>query len=101
MMHGCLGGRRAWLVSDPQRWLAECEAKRRIVELHSHSEESSCWEMHRGVYGPGWPEGSYAVEGEPWAHPSLELLEGQPCETLKLLALPHADHPDYHEEWRP
>jgi hypothetical protein len=24
-----------------------------------------------------------------------------PCETLRLLALPYADHPDYREEWRP
>jgi hypothetical protein len=24
-----------------------------------------------------------------------------PCDTLKLLALPYADHPDYRDEWRP
>ncbi len=23
------------------------------------------------------------------------------CDMLRLLALPHADHPDYREEWRP
>jgi hypothetical protein len=81
------------------RVLAECEAKRHIVELHGHG-DAECWEMHRGVYGPGWPEGSYAVEGESWAHPASEYREG-PCDTLKMLALPYADHPDYLEEWRP
>jgi hypothetical protein len=24
-----------------------------------------------------------------------------PCETVRVLALPYSDHPDYHEEWRP
>lgn len=24
-----------------------------------------------------------------------------PCPTLRLLARPYADHPDYREEWRP
>lgn len=85
-----------------RRLLAECDAKRRIVELHEHP-EGSCWEMHRGVYGPGWPSGSYAIEGQSWAHPSLEPPEVHPgpCETLQLLALPYADHPDYRPEWRP
>ena len=85
----------------PARLLAECEAKRRIVELHDHGDQA-CWEMHRGVYGPGWPEGSYAVEGQAWAHPSLECVpeRNDPCDTIRLLALPYADHPDYREEWR-
>lgn len=87
---------------SPRLVLAECEAKRRIIELHDHP-DGSCWEMHRGVYGPGWPEGSYAVEGQLWAHPSLEPPEVHPgpCETLQLLALPYADHPDYRAQWRP
>ena len=29
-----------------------------------------------------------------------EVVSG-PCATLRLLALPYADHPDYREEWRP
>jgi hypothetical protein len=93
--------REGW-GSYPHRVLAEYESKRRIVELHDHP-DGSCWEMHRGVYGPGWPEGSYAVEGQPWAHPSLEPPEVHPgpCETLQLLALPYADHPDYDNDWAP
>ena len=30
-----------------------------------------------------------------------EYLVGYPCDTLRLLALPYADRPGYHEEWRP
>lgn len=28
-------------------------------------------------------------------------FETIPCDTLLLLALPHADRPDYREEWKP
>jgi hypothetical protein len=59
----------------PDRVLAECEAKRRIVELHKrsiHSEEDMCF----------------------------SCIEEWPCPTLRLLALPYASHPDYREEWR-
>lgn len=51
--------------------LAECEAKRRIVEEHLL------------LIGPAGM-GSNALEG-----------------ILRLLALPFADHPDYDESWRP
>lgn len=69
---------------DPARALAECEAKRAIVALH--------------------------VLGEPWDEPVDEMLgscaacdyqsASWPCPTLRILALPYADHPDYREEWR-
>jgi hypothetical protein len=53
---------------DPARVLAECEAKRRIVDS----------------------EGSPYVEGHVPA-----------TRTLRFLALPYADHPDYRQEWKP
>lgn len=61
---------------DPARVLAECKAKRRIVELHQ------------------------AEDGQ---HPDFcgHDLRELPCPTLCLLALPYADHPDYRDEWRP
>lgn len=59
---------------DPARVLARCEADRRIVELHG---------------------GDYDGECQSPAH-----LDG-PCRTLRALALPYADHPDYDEEWKP
>jgi hypothetical protein len=56
---------------SPERVLAECEAKRRIVQ-------------GVGVYGGrGSDEAMYH-----------EVV-------LSFLALPYADHPDYREEWRP
>lgn len=57
----------------PAPWpqlLAECEAKRRIVELHSPEEG-----QHPDFCG----------------HDLREL----PCPTLHILALPYADHPDW------
>ena len=51
--------------------LAECEAKRRIVEL----------------------AGDAAAEGYA---PSAYMRDA-----LRAIALPYADHPDYREEWKP
>ena len=67
---------------DPARVLAECEAKRRIVV-----------DLHRPV-----------TDGEgDWFCDMLETgaESNWPCETIRLLALPYADHSDYREEWRP
>lgn len=67
---------------DPARILAECEAKRQIVEWAAdrlrHFESTD-------VFG-GWPDVQALQDGE-------RLLE--------VLALPYADHPDYRDEWRP
>jgi len=63
---------------DPARVLAECEAKRRIVGLHERR--------------PDWPDCQECGDRDyqkPW-----------PCSTLRLLALPYSDHPDYRPEWR-
>jgi hypothetical protein len=63
------------IVLDARRVLAECDAKRRIAELH-------------------FPRSS---------NPNIcnEDEDVLPCETQRLLALPYADHPDYRREWRP
>lgn len=63
---------------DPARVLREVDAKRRIVALHSdpHGGDPSCSSID-------YPESA------------------EDCETLRLLALPYADHPDYEERWRP
>jgi hypothetical protein len=69
------------ILLTTNRHAAECDTKRRIVSLHSRSE---------GLYDQGV---------------LIECLEGcigaYPCKTLRLLALPYADHPDYLPEWRP
>lgn len=55
---------------DPARVLAECEVKRRIVELFPSPAPVDSWDE----------------AGE---------------RVLEMLALPHADHPDYRSEWTP
>jgi hypothetical protein len=80
--------------------LADCDAKRRILELHvqggslrgpiTDNKFYCC-----AVCGPfSWPwlqhEEAPEPEGEFW-----------PCPTLRLLALPYAGHPSYRPEWKP
>ena len=66
---------------DPRRILADSEAKRRIVE---HHREPMVW------IGPGPDDFLPGDYHTPSDH-----------HTLRLLALPYADHPDYREEWKP
>jgi hypothetical protein len=82
----------------PNRVLAECDAKRRIVERHEplrsehvHARAERCAECG----GNDWrPDAMGVLEVHPWAMP-------WPCPTLRLLALPYAGHPAFREEWRP
>ena len=62
---------------DPARVLAECEAKRRIVEDRQRIDRSA----GDTDWHSGYSDGNY--------------------DAIKALALPYADHPDYREEWRP
>lgn len=63
-------------ASDPARVLAECEAKRQIVEK---------WQTF-GQMGIGdWRDGYAAALGD----------------SVRILASVCADHPDYRDEWRP
>jgi hypothetical protein len=62
----------------PARVLAECDAKRQIIERHRR---------HLGV-----------VPTE-FVVPQLTHRDG--CDTLRMLTLPYADHWDYDESWRP
>jgi hypothetical protein len=60
-------------LAAPARVLAECEAKRRIVD-------------NMAAYVAIVP-----------SHPIADVA----LHTLRVLALPYADHPDYDEAWRP
>ena len=66
---------------DPARVLREVEAKRRTVEIHYD---------YRGVCPTCFSLRNQPAQREPY-----------PCDTLMLLALPYADHPDYRDEWKP
>lgn len=66
------------------RVLAECEAKRRVIAAHPHQidhrdEVLGCATCPEGAVAPNW----------------------RYCLTLRALALPYADHPEYRQEWRP
>lgn len=65
-------------IHQRSRLLAECEAKRRIVKEHGPNEWGLC-----GV------------------HVFDDDEHRAPCQTLRLLALPYVDHPDYDDAWRP
>lgn len=66
---------------DPARVLAECEAKRRIVEDYAKCVRLRDIEHHVTDYSGG------------------ELAAYETA--VRFLALPHADHPDYRQEWKP
>ena len=74
-------GEEPYLAIDPARVLAEVDAKRRIIEWHTGQRDDKT----------------------PWGKPVVICYCGYdlPCSTLRLLALPYADHPDYQDEWRP
>jgi len=68
---------------DPTRVQAECEAKRRIVQIHTSTSE----EVDHGLRSG---EKYWTTNSEP----------AVPCSTLMALALPYAEHPDFRDEWR-
>lgn len=74
---------------DPARVLAECAAKRRIVEAHQSTS---------GAYTDETPETAVCCSecGSPLDNPVP-----WPCPTLRLVALPYASHSDYRKEWAP
>ncbi|WP_302832288.1 DUF6221 family protein [Streptomyces malaysiensis] len=68
----------------PARVLAETEAMGQILALH-----------HFEPYEDD-PDRGFCRECQ-----RDRAAETYPCTTVRLLALPYADHSDYREEWRP
>lgn len=64
------------IAIDTTRVLAECAAKRAIVERH----DSDAWD--------------FACEAEGRGRPNPDA-----CQDLRALAAIYADHPDYRDEW--
>ena len=67
------------------RVLAECEAKRRIVE------------MYAAAHLAGIALRDVDIQGQTIAQSANVGIES----VLKILAVVYADHPDYQQEWRP
>lgn len=79
---------------DPARVLADVEAKRRIVDRYADAERAAS-----EVRDIGWTprlEDRGKVELAGYNATAIALRGAAEC-----LALPHSDHPDYREEWRP
>lgn len=72
---------------DPDRMLADIAAKRRILDEHAI-------EQTRAV-----GEGLRVVDVDVCR--TCSNKHGVPCLTVRLLAEPYADHPDYQEKWKP
>lgn len=68
---------------NPARLLYECTAKRMIVAVHSISPVAPA-------------KDDAAQQRERCVHDGTSY----PCLTLRALALPYADHPDFRLEWR-
>lgn len=77
---------------DPARVLREVGAKRQIVKLHGPV-------ILRGGAGAKYFDTITVCTS---CEPSHQFPESAfPCATLRLLALPYTDHPDYRPEWSP
>jgi hypothetical protein len=86
---GACGGSDAAHIArwNPTRVLAECDAKRRIVEALRRAEEGD--EFRTDIDG-----GALTSEQSVGYVVALRAVAG-------LLALPYASHRDYRKEWRP
>jgi hypothetical protein len=73
--------------NTPRRALARIAADRQILALHAVV-------VSDANHAPLGPTCSTCGAWE-------EYPEDWPCQTVKLLALPHADRPGYQEAWRP
>ena len=85
--HGCcddLSGRHL----SHERLVAECDAKRRIIELH------------REIETPPF-DGYCAICQDPGGVGLESTVVRYPCLTLSLLALPYADREGFDPTWRP
>jgi hypothetical protein len=78
--------RAAGAFEDPEKVLAECEAHRRIVELHPNVNDGDCETCIRPQWGYPSHGGSLPM---PW-----------PCPTLRVLASIYSDQPGFDPDWK-
>lgn len=82
------------IAADPARVLAECEAKRRIVEAFEEER------VRRDIYNRAYDEGQLTTDDDLRSR----LASNAKCRGLEIAMEAHAavcaDHPDFREEWR-
>jgi hypothetical protein len=86
---------------DPARVLAEVEAKRAILAEHATMFRNIGWQDddHEEVYEE-LEVCALCVSKHSHFSSRAAVPEGA-CKTVRILAAVYADHPDYHDEWRP
>ena len=85
---------------DPARVLREVEAKRRTMELHGIVHRDIMWLESGAETTAELPVCGLCVPRHSAYRDRDDVPEG-PCATLRLLALPYADHHDYRPQWQP
>ena len=87
------------IVAHPARVLAECEAKRRIVELHA---EGVDYDPNGFRFSTGCEE-CVGLELRTFAGQTARLEQPYgkrwPCPTIRALAAIYSDHDDFRPEW--
>lgn len=107
---GCGSEEAAFMAHrfDPARVLAECAAKRRIIEWHVKTGEQrsrwdgECCEENRGEIE--WlPEQEISVgitgSGQFWVREPFATQANLGCTTLRMMAAVWSSHPDYDPVW--
>ncbi|WP_405699103.1 DUF6221 family protein [Streptomyces sp. NBC_01383] len=82
------------------RVLREVEAKRRLLDLHATVSRDIGWLESDGEGTAELPVCGHCVPRNSH-YPRRKDVPECPCPTLRLLALPYTDHPDYRPGWRP
>lgn len=77
--------------NDPSRVLAECAAKRVVIEAHPPYYADPNYDRSDVLCG------TCGLEPEEECYPPGAVE--YPCPTLKALAAVYKDHPDYRQEW--
>ncbi|SFK38350.1 DUF6221 family protein [Geodermatophilus ruber] len=70
--------------NDPERVLAECDAKRRILSAHRSAQDAV----------------TATARDDPTPSERLGAVEALGL-VLRFMAVPYADHPEYNPEWMP
>ena len=83
---------------NPARVLAECGAKRRIIAAHqTYGEVYDAADM---TYPHAAGSCVTCGFGDTWEAVEYGSGDDYPCPTLRFLAAPYSDHPDFDEAWR-
>ena len=80
---------------DPTRVLAECEAKRRIVDALEDERQ------RKDIYNRDFDLGLLTTDGDFRSRLSANARWAGLDAAVRALALPYADHPDYRSKWEP